>query len=606
MEPRAHYMERRKHFDALIKEQEKGINLISNLRLLTFVIGAGMAIYLYFMKNYTAAIFLLTAAVIIFAYLVFRHNRVAKEKKYSTTLYKINDDALKRLKGEWREFEDNGEEFIDGEHRYTSDLDVFGKGSLFQWINSSYTYTGRRVLREALENPLSSAEDIYKRQRAICELSDDLVWRQDLMAEAIMICDSEGNPDELYKWSENINATYLNEGRNLFFKILPVVTVIIIILSFIGNIVPSYLRSISIIIHILLLLPGNAVRAHALDTVYKYKKSIKLYESMIKLIESKAFKSDLLKDLKGCFDGGENNSASKYLSELQKISEKTGERNNFFYIVINILFLWDYQCMFALEGWKKKHGMEIRNWINAIGSFEMLNSFTNIKQDYIDWALPVVDNNKMIFVGKNLGHPLISDKCICNDLSINDSSKMLLITGSNMSGKSTLLRTAGTNLLLAQLGMPVCASSLQFSIMDIYTCMRIGDNLERSISSFYAEILRIKKIMSAVKDGKKIFVILDEIFKGTNSFDRHMGAKYLIKMLLKEKTIGLVSTHDLELGELEGESKSEVKNYHFREYYEEDKLRFDYKLRSGISTTRNAMYLIKMAGIDVEHDSENA
>ena len=199
----------------------------------------------------------------------------------------------------------------------------------------------------------------------------------------------------------------------------------------------------------------------------------------------------------------------------------------------------------------------------------------------------------------DLGHPLLSEKRVYNDVSIKDPSNILLITGSNMSGKSTFLRTIGINLILSYTGAPVCAKAFSASIMEIYTCMRISDNLEESISSFYAELIRIKMIVSASKEGKQIFFLLDEIFKGTNSLDRHTGAKILIKQLQSCGAVGLVSTHDLELGELEKESAEKVKNYHFREYYKNDEIHFDYKLRPGVSTTRNALYLIKMAGLDI-------
>lgn len=196
-----------------------------------------------------------------------------------------------------------------------------------------------------------------------------------------------------------------------------------------------------------------------------------------------------------------------------------------------------------------------------------------------------------------LGHPLLNGNRVCNDLVFHPPMNVMLVTGSNMSGKSTFLRTAGINLVLAYAGAPVCATSFSCSIMHLFTCMRVSDNLEKSISSFYAELLRIKMLVEAVDKNQRVFFLLDEIFKGTNSRDRHTGAKILVKKLSRAKALGLVSTHDLELADLDKESEN-IKNYHFREYYRDDRIFFDYKLRPGVSTTRNAAYLMRMAGID--------
>jgi DNA mismatch repair ATPase MutS len=235
--------------------------------------------------------------------------------------------------------------------------------------------------------------------------------------------------------------------------------------------------------------------------------------------------------------------------------------------------------------------------VDTAAELEGLASLAIIHFDHPEWAMPEIVPDNAGIVAVNMGHPLLVNS-ICNDISIDKHAGILLITGSNMSGKSTLLRTVGINLVLAYAGAPVCARQFRCSLLRIYTCMRVSDNLGKNISSFYAELLRIKQIVSASQTEGKIFFLLDEIFKGTNSQDRHTGAKVLIRQLSKVGAMGMVSTHDQELGD--HESELGIRNYHFREYYKNDEIYFDYKLRSGISTTRNAMYLIKMAGIDVE------
>jgi DNA mismatch repair ATPase MutS len=291
--------------------------------------------------------------------------------------------------------------------------------------------------------------------------------------------------------------------------------------------------------------------------------------------------------------------AYKQVDRLSKIIDSISSRHGSFYFIMNILTLWDYQNMISLERWRKESGGFLKAWLEAIGKIEALSSLAIIRYDNPEWVVPKIsESEKPEFEAKSMGHPLLRGNRVENDLSTNIPDRILLITGSNMSGKSTLLRTAGINLVLAYTGAPVCARKFTASIMEIHTCMRVSDDLSRNISSFYAELLRIKNIVKEAETGKSLFFLLDEIFKGTNSIDRHTGARVLIQKLNGLNCIGLVSTHDLELGDLE-KSSDKIKNYHFEEYYKDDRIHFDYKLRNGVSKTRNAVYLMKMAGIDI-------
>jgi DNA mismatch repair ATPase MutS len=255
--------------------------------------------------------------------------------------------------------------------------------------------------------------------------------------------------------------------------------------------------------------------------------------------------------------------------------------------------------MIAMEKWKKQSGRNLRNLVTVIGRFEEICSLAIIHYDNPDWCFPQFTDSKQNLAAVKMGHPLLAfDVRVCNDLILKGSGNVLLITGSNMSGKSTLLRTVGVNLALAYAGCSVCAGSFSCSIMNIYTAMRVNDNLEKSISSFYAELLRIKTIIQAAGRSDTILFLLDEIFKGTNSIDRHTGAGVVIKKLSKMGAVGLVSTHDLELSELESEKNFDIENYHFSESYANNQIIFDYKLRTGVSKTTNAIYLMRMVGID--------
>src|SRR5699024_10764196 len=340
-------------------------------------------------------------------------------------------------------------------------------------------------------------------------------------------------------------------------------------------------------------------RSKNLNLVYEYENNIKAYSKMLYQLEKGNFQSKYLLELKDKLIDDNGLTAYQQIKELETIVENISNRKNIYFFIINIITLWDYQSMIALERWKGKSGHLIRTWLDTIGEFEALSSLSNLNYDNPDWVTPTITEKNDYIKGKDMAHPLIIEDSVSNDFKIEDPTKVLLITGSNMSGKSTYLRTTGINLVLAYIGAPVCANRITCNIFNIYTCMRVSDNLEKNISSFYAELLRIKEIVDKSK-GNKVFFLLDEVFKGTNSHDRHEGAKILIKKLLNNDAIGLVSTHDLELGELERESNNKIKNYHFKEYYKDNEIYFDYKLNRGISTTRNAMYLINMIGIDNE------
>ncbi len=599
------YKRRKTRYENLIKKQEKAMSFISTIRLIIFFAGVALTSFLYIKKyNYLSTSAFL-AFLVLFIFIVMLHRKIKKNRNYSLALSEINNNCIKRFNGEWKNFVDQGEEFVDQNHNYSSDLDIFGKGSLFQWISTANTYLGRKKLKDSLSACSKNIEEINKRQEAIEELSKKLKWRQRFEAEGKVISDKINDPEPLVKIAKDKKPFYTNVYLIFIFKMLPIVTIIMSILYLVTGRVSRSIPLSFIALQIFLLIPKAGERFKVLGTVYKFKNSIIVYDKMIKLIEKEKFNSKYLEKLKINFINDKEIKASEQIKKLVKICESVSQRGNSMYIVINILFLLDYQYVFALEIWKEKYGVNLEKWINTVAEFESLCSLSVINYDYPKWITPEITKQELVFRAKVMGHPLLMGEGVSNNLKIEKPSTIGLITGSNMSGKSTLLRTSGINLVLAYSGAKVCAESFCCSIMDIYTCMRVSDNLEKNISSFYAELLKIKNIVKASKEKREIFFLLDEIFKGTNSLDRHIGAKVLINSLSKEKTLGLVSTHDLELGDLEEESGNKIKNYHFREYYKGDKIYFDYKLQRGISKTRNALYLMKMAGIEIESDVYN-
>ena len=597
------YANRKKHYNNLLKKQNSAISFISLLRFLTFVSGLGFTSLFYLRREYYLSFSILIAASILFIFLATKHSKIKYNKIRCATLSEINENSLKRINNNWKDFPDNGEDFFDEDHNYSRDLDIFGENSLFQWINTCITYIGRQKLKTSLSAPIYRPEEIEKRQEAIKELGDNIGFTQRFATEAILSENKNHDPKELFAWASDKNEFFLKSWVILIIRILPILTVSILIASFFIPTVSYKIGLIGIVLQIILLAAGFKEISRNLDTIYEYKDTILIYNKLLLHIEKKKFSSDYIIKLKERLINNQGLTASFQIKKLVTLVNLISDRKNIYYMPIDILFLLDYQFLISLQRFKKESGDSLEAWLQIIGEMEALNSLSTIAYEHSDWAMPVFQEGPPVFKAKKLGHPLLGSNRVYNDLTIEKSQNVLLITGSNMSGKSTLLRTTGINLVLAYAGAPVCAEEFRCTIMDIYTCMRTSDNLEKNISSFYAELLRIKKLVLATEKVAPIFFLLDEIFKGTNSIDRHTGAKVLISKLSTENALGFVSTHDLELGDIENTNKK-VKNYHLREYYENDKLFFDYKLRTGVSTTRNALYLMKMAGLKIPSDME--
>lgn len=584
-------------YSRLLQKQNETLNFYSALRFITFIAALFFVTFFYRRGSYVLSAIALVLFLIGFITILKKHNKAKVNKEFTSALLSINDEGIKRIQGQWKEFKDTGEEFEESTHSYSGDLDIFGSGSLFQKVSQCYTSLGRTRLKELFTETPKSIEEVLLRQQAVKELAPKIKWRQFLSANSLVsLKNMKANDlEDIYKWIEEepIDLKYLE----IISKAMPVVTIFLLIISFATGLISRNIPYSLLIIQMLLVFLYSKKLNKTLDTAFRYKNQIILYDRVIRHIEKQQFKSELLKTISSKFIVSDS-LASQKIKGLVKIVNLISDRNNMFYIVINILFLWDINCVIAMEKWKKECKSHLKEWLGAVGDFEALSTLATVTFDNPVWIFPSLTKDFPVLMARESSHPLIVGNNIANNITINEISPVLLITGSNMSGKSTYLRNAGLNLVLAYSGAPVNAKEFTCSLMKIFTCMRISDNLEKNISSFYAEIIRIKEIAAASKKDENVFFLLDEIFKGTNSIDRHQGAKILINRLISDKAAGMVSTHDLELGELEKETNSKVKNYHFEEYYENGQLKFDYKLKVGISDTRNAMYLIKMAGIE--------
>ncbi|AGA69924.1 mismatch repair ATPase (MutS family) [Desulfitobacterium dichloroeliminans LMG P-21439] len=606
--PERIYSNRKQAYENLSTKQKRAANQLSNYRLFSFVVGFALAVFLYLTVSSVLGILMGVLTFGFFLYLASQHRQVRAQLRHAEILANLNQKGLERLAGEWVNFKDVGAEFKDDMHPYASDLDLFGQASIFQWINSACSPLGRKALSSTLKNSQHSHGEIAKRQAAITELGEALGWRQRFEAEGAVVADQFQATEPFIQWAEEREEAYLQPMLKLGVTVLPTITCVATAFYLYGGRIPWQMVALLIGTQILLLQLYGKDRSKVLSMVYKHEASLKTYSEMLKLLEKKKFHSDELNRLQSLLRDKEGHSAQCQIQKLSKLVERISNRDNAMFIAINILTLWDYHCLIALEEWKSGSGRLLKTWLEVIAEMEALASLATISFENPQWVMPDIVENSNEKAGnvawqglsaRKLGHPLLTVKRVANDFTLQEPSGIALITGSNMSGKSTFLRTVGTNLLLAYTGAPVCAEHFRCSIFHLWTCMRVSDNLEQSISSFYAEILRIKEIVEAAKTERSVFFLLDEIFKGTNSHDRHQGAIALIQQLQKDGAMGLVSTHDLELGDLEKKSNSKIINYHFREHYQDNEIFFDYKLREGISTTRNALYLIRLAGIEV-------
>lgn len=576
-----------------IKERlKKSINTIATIRLFNFVLIIFIAYRYLKVGSSNLHLYLLLISIMVLIALITYHSKLKNNLQYANSLLVINNQYLDRINGNWIAFPDLGEDFMDKTHAYSNDLDIVGKSSLFQKINLSHNFMGRKLLAEDLLTSKYNAEEIIKRQNAIEELGSKLDFIQNL--EYASMNTKIQNPEDLILYFESSSKnTYTNIIKSII-QLLPVLVlgVAAVVLSFQIKhlfIVVFLLFTLQIMVWLIGLYKNNK----ALEKVGLYKNNLEVYLGLLKVIELENFQSPLLKEIKDSLHSTDGAIAA--IKKLDMISEKINIKHSaMVYIILNILFLWDYKSVFALDSWKIKYGREVRHWINSIGQIQSLTSLSVLLQTEDNLSFPIIEEEKSI-VATSCGHPLIQiEERINNNINIVDN--ILVITGSNMSGKTTFLRTIGLNLVLLNAGTVTLSQYFKAPIMKVYTSMRITDDLKNKISTFYAELLRIKEILDYGKEHPNALFLIDEIFKGTNSKDRILGAKNVLLNLNKLGLMGAITTHDFELCELDIYPR--IKNYHFAEDYVEGKISFDYKIKEGRSTSTNARYLMELVGIE--------
>jgi MutS domain V len=512
-------------------------------------------------------------------------------------LIDINNNELKFLDGNYYDFP-SGSEHIPSDHLYANDLDIFGKASLFQYINRSTSEMGSSELADYLKFP-AATNLILQRQIVVKELAKKIEWIQDLQAKGKEKKITFITKFRLEKWVAESPVFSKFKPWKWLRYLLPAIIISIVTL-YIFDAVPSDFFYLFLLLFAAIAYKVNKYVAPVHEQLSKIAEELEILSASINHIENGTFESMLLKELRSAFVH-KNNKVSNDITKLRKLLDKLDLRYNLVISApLNILLLWNLQQVLDLEKWKCEQQKNIHTWFDTLGHIEALNSFAVLHFNEPGWGFPEISDDYFFIEGKEVGHPLIvKNKRINNSIEIKHDGELMLVTGSNMAGKSTYLRSVGVNVILAMAGSPVCAGFFRVSHVQVISSMRITDNLAESTSTFYAELKKLKTIIEKVNAGEHVFILLDEILRGTNSLDRHTGSVALVKQLIKHHAAGIIATHDLELAKLKDEFPENIINYHFDVQVSNDELYFDYKLKPGVCNSLNASILMKKIGIEL-------
>lgn len=605
------YQENIKKYNAKTLRLKKVLSRISLLRLLIFVISSAILIILFSKNLITPTFIVLPISIICFAFVLKHHNKIADLRKHTSFLKRINESEILREKCNLEEF-DAGYKFINQNHPYTSDLDIFGQHSIFQLVNRTTTESGMMLLSEWLSEPAPNYE-ILDRQKAIKELSKKLDWRQDFQASGMHF---QNNKSDYYKLLDWVKApVVLLKYRRIYIAIAIFLSVLSLLslYFFLDNLDSMngfiYLSPfIVLFINYRILRKVKPIAEDIVETSQKNINTLRGYRTLINKIECESFKSKKLYQLQSILIKSKFSAFNEInrLCQLLDFSQQRGVnkikmpiKGNPFYSLLNNFLLLDIYLIIGTEKWKSKNKAFLRSWAEVVSEFEVINSIAGFCYSNPSYTFPEITEKNNYLHFESLGHPLInSNKRVCNNFHSEGQGGVVMITGSNMGGKSTFLRTVGVNLVLALAGAPCCAKYGQVSNLKLYTSMRTQDNLKEGISSFYAELNRIEKMLKLIESSHNVFFLLDEMFKGTNSEDRHKGGFSLINQISGLDSSGIVATHDIELARLL-EKKSLVTNYSFNSEIKNDSMHFSYKLHPGICNDFNASELMKKSGIKI-------
>jgi DNA mismatch repair ATPase MutS len=591
---REKYIRDAAHYRKIEADEERLLLILSLLRLASFA-GGLVLIWLGFMKSVPAGILLLIIAAGLFLYLLKLFAVHSERKSFLHNLSKIMQNEADAF-NDFSIFED-GSSYIDLHHEFSADVDLYGSNSLFQYLNRTVTSYGRDILAGWLSSPYSLAGRLTDRQEAIKELALKEEWRHSFMASGM---DKPFEKSQIVSLTDWMNEkAEINPGvlKRIFVYFLPLTSVASLILVASGLL--HYSVFISIFILNLLVVAAGLKKTNRIHRVLSGKHNyLSSIHQLIKIFEVEGFDSVILNNISQKISGS-TPSAAAAIRKLEKLIEGFDSRLNIIIgFILNGLLLWDYQCISRLESWKSEYRDIFPGWLEMLGEVDAYISLGNYARNNPGFAYPVLSQNGTLFSALSLGHPLIIEKKrVCNDFDIGRRGNVCIISGANMSGKSTFLRTVAVNYIIGSAGGPVCASAMTFTPMKLFTSMRTTDSLSGNESYFYAELKRLKLLKVQIERREPVLFILDEILKGTNSADKSLGSRLFIKRIIDLGGTGLIATHDTSLGEMESEYPGKVLNKCFEIEIEGESIRFDYKLQNGITRKMNASILMKQMGI---------
>ena len=594
MNPENHYTERLSLTKGQLQQVKKQIFRISMLRLTLFIAGVA-GIYFFFSQTPLLIVCICLTFLPLFI-LVKIHNRFFIRKEWLETQARIIQEELQALSGDYSSFED-GKEYVNPEHPYSFDLDIFGRRSLFQSINRTCTFFGKNRLAKWLQNHLHEKTSIEKRQEMVREISEHTLFREQFRVAGLVHHGQSSDGEKIQAWSQS-PAQYLHAGWvKSFIWGIPVINSLLLITSLAGWTSFSWL-GLSFGIFLVLSF-GIIKRATYIQETYgKQLKSLNGYARLIALAKAEDWKSAGMQELMERFNLN-GQSPIQALQQLSKELDRLDLRNNqFLYVLLEGSIFFQLQEIVRIERWKVRYGQHISEWLETVGELDTLCSLGTFAYNHPQYTYPELTEKPFCFLATQMGHPLMpASQCVKNDATIPSRPFFLIITGANMAGKSTYLRTIGVNYLLACIGAPVCCERLKLYPNQLITSLRTSDSLSDNESYFFAELKRLKRIIDLLNQGQQLFIILDEILKGTNSMDKQKGSFDLIRQFMQLKANGIIATHDLLLGSLIKQFPEEIRNYCFEADIKENELTFSYKLREGVAQNMNACFLMKKMGI---------
>ena len=566
----------------------------STARLATFGLGAALLIA-WWRGGLPAPWLVLPAAA--FAVLIHRHDRVVRARSAAQRSIQFYERGLARIEDRWAGTGEAGDRFRDDRHLYANDLDIFGRGSLFELLSLARTRAGEETLAGWLTHP-ASPQEVAVRRDAVTELAPALDLREGLALAGSDVgasVDSSG----LVTWAEG--ETVLSGSWRWVAAAILTVGAIGATAYWLATDEYAYLLAV-LFLEAVFAIPQRRSVQRALHSADAPARDLDVLAHVLERLERESFTTARLKELRRRLDT-EGIPASRAIGRLHWLVELHDWQHNLIFAPFAAALLWDTHLAWAVERWRHVHGAHVRAWLRTVGEFEALGSFAAYRFEHPDDAWPEIVEGVAAFDGAALGHPLIpAAKMVRNDVRLNGSTRLLVVSGSNMSGKSTLLRTVGINGVLALAGAPVRATRLQMTPLAIGATLRIQDSLQEGRSRFYAEITRIRQLADLARGTVPLLFLLDELFHGTNSHDRLVGASGVLGSLLDRGAIGLITTHDLALTAIADRLSPRAANVHFEDHFDGGEIVFDFRMKPGPVTRSNALALMRSVGLDIGSD----